>query len=293
MVNPPKTKILPCLTLTKDWMNEIIPNLYLGNIYAAQNFEELSAKRISVILTIRIKNLPPATCERYAQKNIQHRFISKRDVYDEDLLDIFRNTSNIIRRSLANGTPVLVHCDAGVSRSSTVVCAYLMQSHGMSSKQAIDFVQSKRSVVRPHLGFEKQLRIWGKCEFNMYQDGDIQNAGGVPAVKEDYKQWLRISHRLSWSEKALEDAKEERSRAWEAFEKLAGPGNNRYVTGLKNARAICTKMAEMDGIAAGEGDPIQWLSIRCRLGDSTAAKMVAYSRDRAVWEAFEAFIRSD
>lgn len=34
---------------------------------------------------------------------------------------------------------ILVHCHAGVSRSATVVIAYLMQSMGMTFKEALKF----------------------------------------------------------------------------------------------------------------------------------------------------------
>jgi atypical dual specificity phosphatase len=50
----------------------------------------------------------------------------------------------------------------GISRSSTVVCAYLVAEHGMSARDAIAFAKSKRSVVRPNVGFVRQLGEWAQ-----------------------------------------------------------------------------------------------------------------------------------
>jgi len=52
---------------------------------------------------------------------------------------------------------VLVHCRAGVSRSATVVIAYLIAYHGYSLHDAFFLARSHRSVVTPNLGFLEKL----------------------------------------------------------------------------------------------------------------------------------------
>jgi protein-tyrosine phosphatase len=51
-----------------------------------------------------------------------------------------------------------VHCYAGVSRSSTVVIAYIMKYWKWNLKNTIDFVQAKRVVAKPNEGFMEQLK---------------------------------------------------------------------------------------------------------------------------------------
>lgn len=55
-------------------------------------------------------------------------------------------------------TNVYVHCYAGVSRSVTVVLAYLMKFWKWNLKTALEFVQAKRIVAKPNDGFMEQLR---------------------------------------------------------------------------------------------------------------------------------------
>lgn len=51
----------------------------------------------------------------------------------------------------------LVHCVAGVSRSASLVCAYLIKHEGMSLRQAYQYVKMARPIIRPNVGFWKQL----------------------------------------------------------------------------------------------------------------------------------------
>lgn len=45
---------------------------------------------------------------------------------------------------------ILVHCHAGISRSSTVVAAYLVLEQGMSARDAIRYIQAKKpETFRP------------------------------------------------------------------------------------------------------------------------------------------------
>jgi len=55
------------------------------------------------------------------------------------------------------GLGVLVHCFAGISRSSTIITAYLMITNKWTWKKALEFVRSKRSQCNPNAGFRKQL----------------------------------------------------------------------------------------------------------------------------------------
>lgn len=52
---------------------------------------------------------------------------------------------------------ILVHCNAGISRSSAVIIAYLIKYHSMGYQQALSQVRKNRPSARPNAGFEAQL----------------------------------------------------------------------------------------------------------------------------------------
>ena len=47
---------------------------------------------------------------------------------------------------------------AGVSRSITILVAYMMSVTSLNWKDALDCVRSVRSIANPNLGFRKQLQ---------------------------------------------------------------------------------------------------------------------------------------
>eukprot|EP01126_Amoeba_proteus_P048340 TRINITY_DN5582_c0_g1_i4.p1 TRINITY_DN5582_c0_g1~~TRINITY_DN5582_c0_g1_i4.p1 ORF type:complete len:114 (+),score=14.84 TRINITY_DN5582_c0_g1_i4:771-1112(+) len=57
-----------------------------------------------------------------------------------------------------DGKKVLVHCSGGVSRSPSVVIAYLMALNGMSYGEAHAEVKRKRNGVKPNPTFQNQLK---------------------------------------------------------------------------------------------------------------------------------------
>lgn len=46
-----------------------------------------------------------------------------------------------------------MHCAAGVSRSASIVIAYLMRNNGMNYSDAFALVKNKRFVICPNHGF--------------------------------------------------------------------------------------------------------------------------------------------
>jgi protein tyrosine phosphatase len=60
--------------------------------------------------------------------------------------------------ALSSQQAVLVHCEAGISRSATTVIAYLMKFHNMTLGQAFQHTKERRRIINPNTGFVEQLR---------------------------------------------------------------------------------------------------------------------------------------
>jgi len=48
---------------------------------------------------------------------------------------------------------VLVHCSMGISRSSTIVIAFIMKKFTFSFSKAYNLVKKKRPIICPNSGF--------------------------------------------------------------------------------------------------------------------------------------------
>jgi protein-tyrosine phosphatase len=89
-------------------------------------------------------------------ENVYHRKIVIRDAEDETLP--IKEGVAFIRTHLAHGRTTIVHCEMGVSRSSSIVLAYLMKYHRMSLEDAFAFLRQRRPFVKPNAGFWRQLQ---------------------------------------------------------------------------------------------------------------------------------------
>lgn len=66
-----------------------------------------------------------------------------------------------MKKHLAQGN-VLVHCRMGISRSATLVIAYIMRKYKCGYEKAFNKVKDRRKIVNPNSGFVIQLKKYDK-----------------------------------------------------------------------------------------------------------------------------------
>lgn len=86
------------------------------------------------------------------------------DTETTNIAEHFIPTANFIDAARKNGQGVLVHCQAGVSRSTTLVAAYLMSKLGLNVEQAVEKIRSVRPQVEPTQFFLLQLEMFERCQ---------------------------------------------------------------------------------------------------------------------------------
>lgn len=141
-------------------ITRIAKGLYLGNWAAATDAETLKAYKIRDVICINVTPKTTADYATYKRNGIEHLYLYFEDDKTSNLLATFDLVTQRIALDLNKGKNVLVHCTAGISRSCTIVLAYLMRYKGMSLDQALTAVRAVRGFVNPNAGFLEQLHLW-------------------------------------------------------------------------------------------------------------------------------------
>lgn len=132
-------------------MDEIIPGLFLGDRYAIYETKKCGIENI-----LNVTREPDSTYMSMPQ-GANWKEIPVEDNTKTDIAKYFPETYAFIDQALKQGK-VLVHCEQGISRSPTVVAAYLMKKWVMSADEALKFIASKRPSINPNPSFINQLK---------------------------------------------------------------------------------------------------------------------------------------
>jgi protein-tyrosine phosphatase len=137
-------------------MNRIWDRLYLGSFYAAENLKRGNPEGIEFVVNCTpdpVIYQPPLT-------SIVLNLDDGHGIPEEK----FWTAMKAMQEAMWAGKTVLVHCHAGISRSSTIVAAYMYLTGWNDIDKAVEYIVSKRPVVKPHpevlLSVKKHLKIW-------------------------------------------------------------------------------------------------------------------------------------
>jgi len=161
--------------------NKVITGLFISGIHEAS--DSLCLKNLGIThilcLTEFIKVKIPG---------ITYLHLPVMDTETQDMIAIFDETFEFIDQARLSSGNVLVHCMAGISRSATVVTAYLMRKFGFSMGDSLEMVQKARPIVCPNGMFRFQLQL--------YEDMGYKVSGSSKAHRL-YRQKVRRSPRTS------------------------------------------------------------------------------------------------
>ncbi|XP_010287086.1 PREDICTED: dual specificity protein phosphatase 5, partial [Phaethon lepturus] len=130
---------------------EILPFLYLGSAYHASKCEFLANLRITALLNVSRKS-SESFKDQYCYK-----WIPVEDSHTADISSHFQEAIDFIDYVRRTGGKILVHCEAGISRSPTICMAYLMKMKKLRLEEAFDYIKQRRSLISPNFGFMGQL----------------------------------------------------------------------------------------------------------------------------------------
>jgi hypothetical protein len=171
-------------------LDKVIDGLYVGDVVAANNLAILKEKDINILISmVPISN---------HFENIEYHSFLINDNRNENISIYFEEINTIIFSNYAFGNShfshfsqssliekngksenfqkcasnkhknILVHCENGVSRSVTVILAYLLKNN-YTLKEALTQIKTNRTstFTRPNSGFARQLLKYEKEIFGI------------------------------------------------------------------------------------------------------------------------------
>uniref|UniRef100_H0VDP0 Dual specificity protein phosphatase 15 n=1 Tax=Cavia porcellus TaxID=10141 RepID=H0VDP0_CAVPO len=135
-------------------MTKVLPGLYLGNFIDAKDPDQLERNKITHIIAIHES---PQT----VMEDITYLRIAVADTPEVLIKKYFRECVNFIHSCRLSGGNCLVHCFAGISRSTTIVIAYVMTVTGLGWREVLEAIKATRPIANPNPGFRQQLEEFG------------------------------------------------------------------------------------------------------------------------------------
>jgi len=129
-------------------IDKITDKLYLGNECGAHNQEMLTKLGITHILV----------AGNYLHQKFPKNYkYLKLPLIDRPKQDLFAHLQDAFDY-IDSGEKVLVHCAGGMSRSASIVIAYVMVKNKWKYEETYKFLKEKRPIVCPNEGFVTQLK---------------------------------------------------------------------------------------------------------------------------------------
>ncbi|WCJ19516.1 mitogen-activated protein kinase phosphatase 1 [Euphorbia peplus] len=132
--------------------SKVAEHVYLGGDAVARDREILKQNGITHVL-----NCVGFVCPEYFKADFVYRTLWLQDSPSEDITSILYDVFDYFEDVREQHGRVFVHCCQGVSRSTSLVIAYLMWREGQSFDDAFQYVKAARGIADPNMGFACQL----------------------------------------------------------------------------------------------------------------------------------------
>jgi len=145
--------------------SKITNRIYVGSLADATNIDELKKNGVTHILSVM-----NGVYELYPN-DFNYKLIHINDDKWEKIGKHFNDTTDYIKKTLDENTKnvILIHCQKGISRSVTILLAYLLFMYNLQEKieknstecviiELLKKIQDNRNIALPNEGFLNELK---------------------------------------------------------------------------------------------------------------------------------------
>lgn len=135
------------------------PDLNVGNVFEFLYFGSQDiACDINILNSLKITDILSVGITVPSYNNFTYKFIEAYDLPSFNMKNIFDECFLYIENIRMLGRRVFIHCNAGISRSPTIIIAYVMRHLKISFDDAFKHVKKSRITINPNAGFISQLK---------------------------------------------------------------------------------------------------------------------------------------
>jgi protein-tyrosine phosphatase len=161
--------------------------LFLGAKGITSNLDQLETLNVGYVV-----NCSSESIHSVYPPHMQYCHVCVDDGAAADIAQHFDRTCAFLEDAKREKKAVLVHCTMGMSRSASIVLAYLIKHNNMTLVEALEYVKERRPVASPNpgfmnqlVGFEKKVRGESSLDPRLYDaKSRFEDAGSFRVYKE-------------------------------------------------------------------------------------------------------------
>lgn len=169
------------------------PGLYIGTAADLNDSQALADAAVTHILSVDSVDPAPLLT---ADGQLHRKWINVLDEATSDLLSHMDDCFLFIQEAVDGGGAALVHCQAGRSRSATIITAYLMKRYQLGFTEAYHRLKGVKQDVQVNSGFEEQLNLYEAMQCEVDTSSPLYKQYRLTKITEKYPELQHVPKEL-------------------------------------------------------------------------------------------------
>lgn len=169
------------------------PGLYIGTAADLNDSQALANAAVTHILSVDSEDPAPLLP---ADGGLCKKWVNVLDEVTSDLLSHMDDCFLFIQEALDGGGAALVHCQAGRSRSATIITAYLMKRYQLGFTEAYHRLKTVKQDVQVNSGFEEQLCLYEALHCEVDSSSPLYKQYRLTKLTEKYPELQHVPREL-------------------------------------------------------------------------------------------------